>query len=60
MNLIQVTQLLSWMKTHKKIAIFAVLSLCTALSLGFGIFTYNQNKKLSERLELAQNNIEAY
>lgn len=60
MNLIQVTQLLSWMKTHKKIAIFAILSLCTALSIGFGIFTYNQNKKLAERLELAQNNIEAY
>jgi hypothetical protein len=31
-----------------------------ALLLFWGINTYQDNKKLSERLEMAQNNIEAY
>ena len=52
--------ILKWVKTHKKIAANAVLSLCVALSLLFGIVTYKENKKLSESLEIAQNNIEAY
>lgn len=52
--------ILKWVKTHKKIAANAVLSLCVAFSLLFGISTYKENKKLSESLEIAQNNIEAY
>ncbi len=52
--------ILKWVKTHKKIAANAVLSLCVALSLLFGIVTYKENKKLSQSLEIAQNNIEAY
>lgn len=60
MGLIQMTQILSWMKANKEAAILAFLGLLTALSVSFGVITYQQNKKLSERLELAQNNIEAY
>ena len=48
------------MKQHKKIAVNAILSLSVALLLGWGITLHNNNKKLSERLEMAQNNIEAY
>lgn len=38
----------------------AILSLCVGLLLWFGITTYKTNKKLSESLEMAQNNVEAY
>jgi ethanolamine utilization cobalamin adenosyltransferase len=48
------------MKQHKKIAVNAILSLSVALLLAWGITLHNNNKKLSERLEMAQNNIEAY
>lgn len=52
--------ILQWLINHKRIAVDAILSLCVALSLIWGITTHNKNKKLSESLELAQNNIEAY
>lgn len=52
--------ILTWLKSHKRIAFEAILGLCTALSVFSGITLHNQNKKLSESLELAQNNIEAY
>ena len=52
--------ILQWLINHKRIAVDAILSLCVALSLIWGIATHNKNKKLSESLELAQNNIEAY
>lgn len=52
--------ILQWLISHKRIAVDAILSLCVALSLIWGITTHNKNKKLSESLELAQNNIEAY
>lgn len=52
--------MLRWLKNHRKIAANAILSAAVAFLLFFGINTYQQNKKLSERLELAQNNIEAY
>lgn len=38
----------------------AVLSLCVGLLLTFSISTYKTNKKLSESLKTAQNNMEAY
>lgn len=38
----------------------AVLSLCVGLLLTFSINTYKTNKKLSESLKTAQNNMEAY
>lgn len=49
-----------WLLNHKKIAVDSVLMLCVALSLIFGVITCKQNRKLSEGLEMAQNNIEAY
>lgn len=55
-----VTAIIKWVLQHKKIAVDAILSLCVALSLIWGITLHNKNKKLSESLELSQNNIEAY
>lgn len=52
--------ILTWLLNHKKIAVDSVLMLCVALSLIFGVITCKQNRKLSEGLEMAQNNIEAY
>lgn len=52
--------ILTWIKSHYKIAAKAILSLSAALLLIYGITLYNTNKKLSESLEIAQNNIEAY
>lgn len=45
---------------HKKIAAKAILSLSAGLLLILGVSIYKENKRLSERLEMAQNNIEAY
>lgn len=51
-----ITSLLSNYKTVFK----AVLGLSVAILLGWGIILHQQNKKLSERLETAFNDIEAY
>lgn len=58
--MMEILAILRWLKNHRKIAANAILSAAVAFLLFFGINTYQQNKKLSERLELAQNNIEAY
>lgn len=55
-----ITAIIKWVLQHKRIAVDAILSLCVALSLIWGITLHNKNKKLSESLELSQNNIEAY
>lgn len=52
--------ILTWLKSHYKIAAKAILSLSAALLLIYGVTLYKTNKKLSESLEIAQNNIEAY
>ena len=52
--------ILSWLISHKKIAIKALLSLLVGLLVVFSINIYKQNKRLSKSLETAQNNIEAY
>ena len=52
--------ILSLIKTNWKTACKLVLGVLTALSILFGIVMYKQNKKLSEQLNLANNNIEAY
>ncbi len=57
MNIMALTKLL--MK-HKNTLSKAILSLCVAFSLIFGITVYKQNQKLSEQLKIANNNIEAY
>lgn len=51
---------IAWLLNHKQIALNAILTLCVALSLLFGINTYKKNKVLTQSLEMAQNNIEAY
>lgn len=55
-----ITAIIKWVLQHKRIAVDAILSLCVALSLIWGMTLHNKNKKLSESLELSQNNIEAY
>lgn len=52
--------IITWLLSHKRIAVEAFLSLCTALSILYGITIHKQNQKLTESLEIAQNNIEAY
>ena len=52
--------ILSWLISHKKIAIKALLSLLVGLLVVFSINIYKQNKRLYKSLEMAQNNIEAY
>lgn len=52
--------LISQLKNHKRLAVELVLGALLALSAGYGTIVHNNNKKLSESLELAQNNIEAY
>lgn len=54
------TAILQWLSSHKRFAIEAILSLLLALSVSYGVIVHNKNKKLSESLELAYNNIEAY
>ena len=45
---------------NRKTLIKAISGLCVGLLLCWGITLHNQNKKLSQSLETAQNNIEAY
>lgn len=50
----------NWLTNHKRLAVEAILSLLLALSVCCGISLYNSNKRLSEGLEIANNNIVAY
>ena len=50
----------SWLLKHKRLACEAVGALLLALSVYGGVTLYNKNKALSESLEMAKNNIEAY
>lgn len=52
--------ILNWIVTNRKSLFKAILGLSVAVLLGWGITLHKQNKKLSESLEMAQNNIEAY
>lgn len=52
--------LISQLKNHKRLAVELVLGALLALSVGYGTVVHKQNKSLSESLELAQNNVEAY
>lgn len=52
--------IITWLINHWKIAAKAIFLASVGLLLVYGINTHNKNKKLSEELELAQNNIEAY
>ena len=55
-----IATILSWMLTNRKSLFKAILGLSVGLLLAWGITLSKQNKKLSESLEMAQNNIEAY
>lgn len=52
--------ILKWIVTNRKSLFKAILGLSVGLLLAWGVTLSKQNKKLSESLELAQNNIEAY
>lgn len=54
------TKILTKIVASRKSLFQAILGLCAGLLLWFGVTTYKTNKKLSESLETAQNNIEAY
>lgn len=56
----KIVTILRWLISHGNIAAKAILSLSAGFLLLWGVSTYKENKSLSERLELAQNNIEAY
>ena len=52
--------ILTWLVVHRNKLVQAILGLAVAFLLGWGITLSNKNKTLSEGLERAQNNIEAY
>ena len=45
---------------HWKTFIKAILGLAVGVLIGWSVMLHKQNKKLSESLEMARNNIEAY
>ena len=55
-----ILKLMSQLRNHKRLAAELVLGVLLTLSVGYGTVVHKQNKSLSESLELAQNNIEAY
>ena len=52
--------IIPWIINHGRSAIKAICVASVALLLAWGINTHRQNIKLSQELEMAQNNIEAY
>ena len=52
--------ILKYLFNNRKTLFKAISGLCVGLLLCWGITLHNQNKKLSQSLETAQNNIEAY
>ena len=51
---------LTWLVANRNKLVKAILGLAVGFLLSWGITLHKQNKKLSESLEMAQNNIEAY
>lgn len=52
--------MITWMKSHYKLLLNAILGLVIASSISFGIISHNRANRLSEELKIANNNIEAY
>ena len=52
--------MVTWMKSHYKLLLNAILGLVVASSISFGIISHNRANRLSEELKIANNNIEAY
>ena len=55
-----ITTALTWLVVHRNKLVKAILGLSVGVLLAWGTALSKQNKKLSESLERAQNNIEAY
>ena len=55
-----ITTILKYLLSNRKTLFKAISGLCVGLLLCWGVILHNQNKKLSQSLETAQNNIEAY
>lgn len=55
-----ITTALTWLVVHRNKLVKAILGLSVGILLAWGTALSKQNKKLSESLERAQNNIEAY
>ena len=53
-------KLTAWLLSHKRLAVEAILGLLMAFSIACGTMLYKQNKKLSDGLEMAKNNVETY
>lgn len=58
--MLKLTSISTWIKEHKRFAVELFLSLLLALSISYGTIVRRDNVKLSERIEIANNNIEAY
>lgn len=56
----EILTILMWLKNHWRIAVKAICGLAVAFFIGWGINIYKDNKKLTEQLEMVQNNVEAY
>ena len=52
--------MITWLKSHYKLLLNAILGLIVASSISFGIISHNRANRLSEELKIANNNIEAY
>ena len=52
--------ILTQLVVHRNKLTKAILGLAVGLLFGWAMLLNHQNKKLSESLEMAQNNIEAY
>ena len=52
--------MITWVKSHYKLLLNAILGLVVASSISFGIISHNKANRLSEELKIANNNIEAY
>jgi hypothetical protein len=52
--------ILTQLVVHRNKLIKAIVGLSVGLLIGWAAMLNHQNKKLSESLEVAQNNIEAY
>ena len=52
--------MLTWLKNHKRLAAELFLAFLTASSIYYGTTVHNKNVELSESLEMANNNLEAY
>ena len=58
--MINILTIVKMVLNHQKIAFKAICAASVALFIGWGIYTHKQNIKLSQELEMAHNNIEAY